>query len=155
MSYSEMESGVVPCDVSKKLTKFDETGGRIFKHKGRGRNIMITEYREHCYMLVSFNYKEMNAFECNPAQATPCVSFVYWDGGNKTVEWGPPHGPISINTACGPDEEHTREDPFIGTSTNDWSQLAVENNGLAEHACYSMDGVFKVLKDWITPEEVR
>lgn len=126
------------------MDKEDKTGSRIFKFDN-GKQVIITKYKDHCYILNSFSYKkDKQGFEDSDL-VEPCTSFMYWDGGNQTVEWGPPYGPISTNTACGPDAEYARDDFFIGQCTNDWSQLAVMDYGLPSLAINSIDDVFAVL----------
>ena len=122
-------------------TEKHETG---FLHKFKsGKQVIITFYKKDCFMANSFNFKK-DSYDLSD----PVSSFVFYDGGNTTVEWCPPYGPISINTKCDELKEYAREDFFLGYAENDWTQLAVDERGLNDAALHDIDYIFSVLSEY-------
>ena len=121
-----------------KKTKTPES----FIHDDGMGQIIVTKYKENCYVANSHK-KPVSG---NRRAVNSTVSYIYYAGGNKTAEWCPTqNSPISVNTKCQP-TKFSREDLFLGTATNDWSQLAVDEHRLNELAVYNIDEIFNVLK---------
>ena len=78
------------------------------------------------------------------------MSFFY-DGGDIGAEWEPDHGPITIIYKCDKDHEQAQEHWFYDyyTGQGNWSQLAVENEGLPDAFLRGdYEYLFNVLKQW-------
>ena len=116
----------------------------IYKYNETRKNVIITKYKENCYIANSFQWQNDSH-----DLVDPIMSFIYFDGKEQTVEWGPPHGPISINRKCLLGSLDVREDFFLGFAQNDWTQLGVNKHKLPEKALNNIDAVFAVLKDYI------
>ena len=79
-----------------------------------------------------------------------CMSFFY-DHGNVGAEWEPNYGPITIIYKCGKDDKESQEHWFYDycTGYGNWSQLAVEDEGLPEAFLNGDYGhLFAVLRFW-------
>lgn len=118
------------------------TSGFLYKYK-TGKQVVVSNYKPNCFMANSFHFKKDSDQLSNPVS-----SFIFYDGGNITVEWCPPYGPISINTKCDKSAEYAREDFFLGFAENDWTQLAVDERGLNDAALHSIDYIFSVLSEY-------
>lgn len=115
----------------------------IYKYESTGKNVIITKLKEGCYVVVSFVYTDDKRDAVEPR-----MGFVYYGGGNVTAEWCPPYGPISINTKCDEEATHSRDDFFLGKCTNDWTQLAVDEQGMADMAINNIEGIYSILKEY-------
>lgn len=111
----------------------------IYKYD-TGKNVIVTKYKDGCYMATSvFNHKDCEYVK-------PVTSFIYFNGKDRTAEWCPPYGPISVNTKAKEKDDNIRIDFFLGNVTSDWTQLGVDDNCMNDKALYDIDGLFDVLR---------
>ena len=91
------------------------------------------------------------------------VSFLADSGNGSAAEWEPRYGPIQIWTQCEEDWTGTCDlggtiksrshwhFPFVQGYQMNWSQLAVDREGLKELLRDgNIDGIFNVLERWST-----
>lgn len=121
---------------------------------GSGR-VMRSEYKPNCFIYQSLA-KRPNEIFPDEITLVPTISFLYDQEGRVAAEWEPQYGPIQIWHSC----EETWEDghvkarphwhyPFVQNRPGNWSQLAVEREGLKYYAHeLNLDGLFVVLMRW-------
>lgn len=117
------------------------------------RTIYRSEFKERCFIYQSFGYQESMHGDM---EVRPHVSFLADSGNGTAAEWEPQYGPIQIWTQCdedfGDDGMKARKHwhfPFVQDKPLDWSQLAVDNEGLkSKLIAGNLDGVFDVLLKW-------
>lgn len=96
---------------------------------------------EGCFLVLSFHLRKDHE-----PDVKYMMSYLFV-GEEVAAEWEPQHGPIQI-WYKGDDEDHYVFDRVMKPGA-DWSQLAVDNEGLRETALRGDHAhVFRVLKDW-------
>ena len=125
---------------------------------GEGRHVVRSQYRERCFIYQSFGAIKNTLGE---SQIKPHVTFLADSGDGFAAEWEPQYGPIQIWTKCA--EDWSGESPlgskiesrahwhfpFVQDGTFDYSQMAVEEEGLPGMLSGGdLDGVFDVLQRW-------
>ena len=114
---------------------------------GLNKNIKCIPFPEidNAYVVISGH-----DYEKNGNGVRKCMSFFY-DNGDVGAEWEPDNGPITVIYKCEKDHKDAKKHWFYdySTGTGNWSQLAVEEEGLPSAF---LDGdyeyIFNVLKDW-------
>lgn len=105
---------------------------------------------ENAYILIS-GYEKERDDGFNFKTYDYHVSFLY-DGGNVATEWEPRHGPIQVWYKAAEENDDKREHYFYDYVLDrnlDWSQLAVEREGLHFALLYGdTSHIFSVLKRW-------
>ena len=100
---------------------------------------------ENAYVVISGHKSEKSG-----NGVSGCMSFFY-DNGKIGAEWEPDNGPIRVLYSCDKDHEEAMEHWFYDycTGYGNWSQLAVEEEGLPK-AFLSGDyeHIFNVLRSW-------
>jgi hypothetical protein len=111
------------------------------------KNIKVIPFPglENCYVVISGVKSNRTGNGCEKR-----MTFFYGDeeGG---AEWEPDYGPITRITPCSKDAEKAEPHFFYDyfTGNGNWSQLAVEREGLAEmFLAGDYAGMFSVLKRW-------
>lgn len=119
-----------------------------------GRHIIKSEFRERCFIYQSFGVREASFGD---QEVFPHVSFLADNGDGSAAEWEPQYGPIQLWTECdeswrGEQNEKPRAHwhfPFVEDRLGDWSQLAVEREGLKGLLARGQVGaIFDVLLRW-------
>ncbi len=110
---------------------------------------------ENCWLILSFSVGESKYHDL---RTDPFITFFY-DAGRRGAEWEPKYGPIQVwSKADGPGENvrtHYFYEFVVNESFN-WSQMAVEREGLKEAlARCDIGHVFRVLKRWAEYEEAE
>ena len=114
------------------------------------KRVMVTPYKEKCFVIVSAPKRDLSE-TYGEIRVKSIVSLLY-DAGDVAAEWELEHGPIQIwekATELNDDtKDHYYYDFVVNTPMN-WSQLAVDTNGLPQAAaCGDWDYIFAVLEDW-------
>lgn len=137
------------------LIQFEKT---VICPLGDDRHIIRTEVKERCFIYQSFGLGESSFGDIT---LKPHVSFLADSGDGSAAEWEPQYGPIQIWNECPEDWEGETgcgnaikarahwHFPFVEDSSLNWSQLAVDREGLKEMlVAGDLYGVFAVLMRW-------
>lgn len=98
---------------------------------------------DNAYIVISSHKSEQTG-----NGVTQKISLLYATE-DKGAEWAPEHGPITVLTPCGADNTQAKKHWFYDyiTGWGDWSQLAVDREGLPEKFLAGDDaGIFEVLR---------
>ena len=110
--------------------------------------IIEHEHKPNCFVLTSFTLSDEPYMG---KLAKPTVSFLY-RGENVAAEWEVSYGPIQMWRRADGESENTKEHyayPFVKTGFADWSQMAVDREGLKPALRRGdWDTIFSVLKRW-------
>ena len=112
--------------------------------------ILKLEHKPNCFILISFPLRDIE--ETNgETRVKTTMSFLY-DAGEYAAEWEPEYGPIQVWHKCQEDSLDARQHyyyDFTDSGAFNWSQLAVDKNGLPGAAARGdFDYIFNVLKRW-------
>jgi len=118
------------------------------------KRVLKAEYKPGCFILLSFPKRDLEETG-GETRVKTTMSFLH-DAGEYATEWEPEYGPIQVWHKCAEDAACAREHyyyDFTDSGPMNWSQLAVDENGLPAAAARGDFGyIFEVLKRWAKRE---